>query len=428
MLDAKLVRENPLAVGEALQKRGDGWDVDTYLAVDEKRRALIAQVETLQARRNEASKSIGALMSQGLVDEADVAKVAVREINEGIDSLEGEMKQLDEEARLLLSTVPNIADASVPVGPDESFNVEVRRQGTPPTFDFEPKPHWDLGPELEIIDFERGVKLAESKFVVMGGDGARLERALINFMLDEHHKAGFKEWWPPSMTNSTSLYGTGNLPKFEDDLYRIAEKDLYMIPTAEVVLTNLHRDEVLEASTLPRRYCAFSQCFREEAGAAGRDTRGVIRLHQFDKVEMVKFARPEESMAELESMTRQAEHILERLGLAYRTIILCTGDMGFASMKTYDIEVWLPSYNDYKEISSCSNCGDFQARRANIKYRDPEKFKGSRFVHTLNGSGLAVGRTFAAILENYQRADGSVVVPEVLRSYLGGQELIEKPV
>jgi len=427
MLDAKFVRENPKAVQEAMRTRGDSWDVDTYIVVDEKRRVLIGKVEELQARRNEASKSIGALMSQGKSKEAEIAKAAVRDINDEIAEHETRMKRLDEKTRRLLSTAPNLPDESVPVGVDENCNVEVRRAGTPPTFDFEPKAHWDLGPELEIIDFERGVKLAQSKFVVLGGDGARLERALINFMLEEHHKAGFKEWWPPSMANSASLYGTGNLPKFEDDLYKIADQDLYMIPTAEVALTNLHRDEVLEASTLPRRYCAFSQCFREEAGAAGRDTRGVIRLHQFDKVEMVKFAKPDESMDELESMTRQAELILEKLGLAYRTIVLCTGDMGFASKKTYDIEVWLPSYEDYKEISSCSNCGDFQARRANIKFRDPENFKGSRFAHTLNGSGLAVGRTFAAILENYQQADGSVVIPEVLRPYMGGQDRIVKP-
>ena len=421
MLDAKFVREHPDDIRKAMQSRGDSWDVDAFLSLDEDRRELIGKVEELQARRNEASKSIGTLMASGKHDEAEAAKSAVREVNDQIAQFESHMKQLDADTREMLATAPNLPDESVPYGVDEHDNVEIRREGTPRIFDFEPKAHWDLGPDLAIIDFDRGVKLAQSKFVLLGGDGARLERALINFMLDEHAKAGFKEWWPPSMANSASLFGTGNLPKFADDLYKIENDDLYMIPTAEVVLTNLHRDEVLEAKTLPRRYTAFSQCFREEAGAAGRDTRGVIRLHQFDKVEMVKFSTPEQSMDELESMTHQAERILDLLGLPYRTIVLSTGDMGFASQKTYDIEVWMPSYDDYKEISSCSNCGDFQARRASIKYRDPEHFKGSRFVHTLNGSGLAIGRTFAAILENYQQADGSVEIPEVLRPYLGGQ-------
>jgi seryl-tRNA synthetase len=425
MLDAKFVRENPKDVAKAMRSRGDDWSVDTYLVVDEKRRNLIGKVETLQAKRNESSKSIGELMAQGKADEAEGAKCAVREINEEIAELETRLKRLDDQAKDLLATAPNIPHESVPFGKDENDNVEIKRDGTPRVFDFEDQAHWDLGPAHDIIDFDRGVKLAQSKFVLLGGDGARLERALINFMLDEHAKAGFKEWWPPSMANSASLFGTGNLPKFADDLYKIEGEDLYMIPTAEVVLTNVHRDEVLEAKDLPLRYTAFSQCFREEAGAAGRDTRGVIRVHQFDKVEMVKFATPEESMDELESMTRQAEHILELLGLPYRTIVLSTGDMGFASQKTYDIEVWMPSYNNYKEISSCSNCGDFQARRANIKYRDPENFKGSRFVHTLNGSGLAIGRTFAAIIENYQQPDGSIEIPEVLRPYMGGQTHIQ---
>ncbi|MCL2492164.1 MAG: serine--tRNA ligase [Coriobacteriia bacterium] len=427
MLDAKFIRDNPQVVAKAMQSRKDNWDVDTFMVLDEKRRKAIVKVEALQAQRNEASKSIGALMAQGKGDKAEIAKKAVRDINEEIGERENAMKRLEEETQRYLSLAPNIADESVPIGTDENDNVEVRRIGTPPTFDFEPQPHWDLGPALGIIDFDRGVKLAESKFVVLAGDGARLERALINFMLEEHHKIGFKEWAPPSLVNSESLFATGNLPKFADDLYRITDHDLYLIPTAEVPLTNLHRGEVLEGERLPLHYCAFSQCFREEAGSAGRDTRGMIRVHQFDKVEMVKFATPETSMDELESMTRQAEHILEELGLAYRTIVLCTGDMGFASAKTYDIEVWLPSYDDYKEISSCSNCRDFQTRRANIKYRDPAEFKGSRIVHSLNGSGLAVGRTLAAVIENYQQADGSVLIPEVLRPFMGGQERIVAP-
>ncbi|MDO8915899.1 MAG: serine--tRNA ligase, partial [Coriobacteriia bacterium] len=281
------------------------------------------------------------------------------------------------------------------------------------------KAHWDLGPELGIIDFERAVKLAKSRFVLMGGLGARLERAVINFMLDTHTARGYKEWWPPILANAETLTGTGQLPKFEDDLFKTVGEGLYLIPTAEVVLTNIHRDETLEAADLPLRYTAFTPCFREEAGAAGRDTRGMIRVHQFDKVELVKFSNPEGSMAELESMVVDAGNILELLGLPYRVIVLCTGDMGFSAAKTYDLEVWMPSYDGYKEISSCSNCLDFQARRASIRYRDPAAFKGSRLVHTLNGSGLAVGRTVAAIIENYQNADGSITVPDVLRPYMG---------
>ena len=294
------------------------------------------------------------------------------------------------------------------------------RWGTPREFDFEPKAHWDLGPELGIIDFERGVKLAKSRFVLLGGMGAKLERALINFMLDTHETAGYREWWPPALANADTLTGTGQLPKFEEDLFKTGE-GLYLIPTAEVQLTNIHRDEVLEAEQLPLFYTAYTPCFREEAGSAGRDTRGMIRVHQFDKVELVKFAKPEESMDALEGMVADACKILQLLELPYRVIVLCTGDMGFGAAKTYDIEVWLPSYGAYKEISSCSNCWDFQARRASIKYRSPGEFKGSRLVHTLNGSGLAVGRTLAAVLENYQRADGSVEIPEVLRPYVGGR-------
>ena len=322
-----------------------------------------------------------------------------------------------------MAGIPNIPDASVTYGADDSDNPEVRRWGTPRSFDFEAKAHWDLGPDLDIIDFERGVKIAGSRFYVLGGMGARLERALINFMVDTHAAVGFKEWWLPVVTNGATLFGTGQLPKFEEDLYHV-NPDLYLIPTAEVMLTNLHRDEVLDAADLPLWYTAFTPCFREEAGSAGRDTRGIIRVHEFDKVEMVKFAKPEESMDELESMTAEAERILQLLDLPYRVVTLCTGDIGFSACKTYDVEVWLPSYNAYKEISSCSNCWDFQARRANIKYRDPASFKGTRFVHTLNGSGLAVGRTMAAIIENYQNADGTITVPKALVPYMGGVEVI----
>jgi seryl-tRNA synthetase len=308
--------------------------------------------------------------------------------------------------------VPNAPDASVPVGADETENVEVRRWGTPREFDFEPKAHWDLGPELGIVDFERAVKLAGSRFVLMRGLGARLERALINLMVDTQVDAGYTEWWPPVLANEETLFGTGQLPKFEDDQFKTTD-GMYLIPTAEVALTNIHRDEILEADELPKRYTAYTPCFRREAGSAGRDTRGMIRVHQFDKVELVKLTRPEESMDALE--------ILE---LPYRVIELCTGDLGFSAAKTYDIEVWLPSYEDYKEISSCSDCKDFQARRASIRYRSPGEFKGTRLVHTLNGSGVAVGRCAAALIENYQEADGTITVPEALRPYMRGAERI----
>jgi seryl-tRNA synthetase len=420
MLDARFVRDNPDAVRQALAARRSTWDLDAFLALDEERRRLISEVEGLQANRNDSSKKIGVLMKEGRRDEAEVAKEDVRVINERISVLEAELETVELDTRELLMTVPNLPDASVPVGADETENVEVRRWGTPPEFDFEPLAHWDLGPQLGIIDFERAVKLAESRFVLLSGMGARLERALISFMLDTHTDNGYREWWPPALANAETLTGTGQLPKFEDDLYRTGE-GLYLIPTAEVQLTNIHREEVLEGDQLPLHYTAYTPCFREEAGSAGRDTRGMIRVHQFDKVELVKFAKPEESFDALEGMVADAESILQKLGLAYRTIVLCTGDMGFGAAKTYDIEVWLPSYGAYKEISSCSNCVDFQARRAGIKYRAQGEFKGSRFVHTLNGSGLAVGRTLAAVLENYQREDGTVAIPEALQPYVGGR-------
>lgn len=322
-----------------------------------------------------------------------------------------------------MSAIPNIPHESVPYGKDDSENKEVRKWGTPRSFDFDAKAHWDLGTQTHMIDFDRGVKLAGSRFYVLGGYGAQMERALINFFIDMHNEAGFKEWWPPVLTNYDSLFGTGQLPKFDEDLFHVSN-DLYLIPTAEVMLTNLHRDEVLDASQLPLKYTAFTPCFREEAGSAGRDTRGIIRVHEFDKVEMVKFAKPEDSMNQLESMVAEAEKCLQVLGLAYRVVSLCTGDIGFSACKCYDLEVWLPSYNNYKEISSCSNCWDFQARRANIKYRDPSEFKGTRYVHTLNGSGLAVGRCMAAIMENYQNADGSISVPEALQPYMRGLKTI----
>ncbi|MCL2403375.1 MAG: serine--tRNA ligase [Coriobacteriia bacterium] len=440
MLDAKFVRENPDAVRAAMKSRGSNWDVDEFLALDEKRRAIIPEVESLQAQRNAASKQIGALMKEGKRDAAEAAKAEVGTIKDTIADLDAQRSEIDAQVRHLLATAPNLPDASVTIGGGEEDNVELKRWGTPRDFaveGFEPQAHWDLGPALGIVDFERAVKLAESRFVVLSGAGAALNRALMNFMIDQHLNAGYKEWWLPVLANADTLFGSGNLPKFEDDLYKtktesdgnaleggVTAGQLYLTPTAETTLTSLHRDEVLEGKQLPLRYTAYTPCFREEAGSAGRDTRGMIRVHQFDKVEMVKLTRPEDSFEALEDMTQQGEKILELLGLPYRRIELCTGDMGFSSAKTYDIEAWLPSYNDYKEISSCSNCVDFQARRANLKYRDPENFKGSRYLHTLNGSGQAMGRCFAAIIENYQNADGSVTVPEVLRPYMRGLEVI----
>ncbi len=421
MLDMKFVRENPDAVDTAMANRQTSWDREKFFKLDDERRAVIGEVEELQATRNAESKKIGALMKEGKKDEAEAAKEAVREVNEKIDGLAERRAALEAEQYDFMAHLPNIPYEATPVGVDETENPEVRRWGTPRDFEaegFEDKPHWDLGTDLGIMDFERGNKLSGSRFTVLGGAGARLERALINYFVDTHTSRGFKEWWPPIVVKRQTMFGTGQLPKFEDDAYHVSG-DNFLIPTAEVVLTNLHAEEVLEGADLPLRYTAFTPCFREEAGSAGRDTRGIIRQHEFDKVEMVKFAKPEESDAELESMTAEAEYLLQQLGLPYRVIKLCTGDLGFSARQTYDIEVWLPSYKAYKEISSCSNCGDFQARRANIKYRDPENFKGSRFVHTLNGSGLPAGRAMAAILENYQNADGSVTVPEVLRPYMG---------
>ena len=424
MLDIKFVRENPDLVDKACESRQNAhWDREKFFELDEERRSVIAEVESLQAERNAVSKQIGLLMREGKKEEAEAAKEQVAANKDRIAELDQRRGEVEEELTALVAAIPNIPDASVPYGKDDSDNPEVRKWGEPTQFDFEPKAHWDLGPELGMIDFDRGVKLAGTRFYLLGGMGARMERALINFMIDTHNQAGFKEWWPPVITNQDSLFGTGQLPKFEEDLYHV-QPDLYLIPTAEVQLTNIHRDEILDASQLPLLYTAFTPCFREEAGSAGRDTRGIIRVHQFDKVEMVKFAKPEDSMNQLESMVQEAEKILQLLGLPYHVVTLCTGDIGFSACKCYDIEVWLPSYNAYKEISSCSNCWDFQARRANIRYKDPAEFKGTRLFHTLNGSGLAVGRTMAAIMENYQNADGSVTVPEALRPYMGGIEVI----
>ncbi len=426
MLDLRYVRENLDDVARAMENRNAHFDAQRFTELDEMRRSAISEEESLQAQRNKTSKEIGALMKQGDKEKAEAAKEEVRAINEKLAQASERRAQADSALQELLLATPNMPDATTPIGKDENDNPEVRRWGTPRDFaaeGIEMKPHWDLGTDLGIIDFDRAVKLAGSRFILLGGLGARLERALINFMANTHVDRGYKEWWPPAMANATTLTGTGQLPKFEDDLFKTRE-GMYLIPTAEVQLTNIHAGEVLEASDLPMKYCAYTPCFREEAGSAGRDTRGLIRVHQFDKVEMVKFAKPEESFDDLETMVQDAENILQLLGLPYRVISLCTGDIGFSSAKTYDLEVWLPSYNGYKEISSCSDCVDFQARRANIRYRDPESFKGTRFVHTLNGSGLAVGRTMAAVMENYQQADGTIKVPDVLVPYMGGVEVI----
>ena len=425
MLDIRFVRENQEAVATAMANRNFPWDADRFAELDEARRSAIVEEEALQAQRNSLSKEIGAMMRDGKKEEAEQAKEQVRQINEQLEGISARREEDEEALHQIMMCTPNIPHESVPVGADEDENVEVRRWGTPRTFDFESKAHWELGADLGIIDSERGVKLSGSRFVVLGGLGARLERAIINFMADTHTENGFTEWWLPSLVNRETMTGTGQLPKFEEDLFKTKDEGYYLSPTAEVPMTNLHAGEVIDGDDLPLRYTAFTNCFREEAGSAGRDTRGLIRLHQFDKVEMVKFAKPEQAYDELESMTEEAELILQKLNLPYRVITLCTGDMGFSAAKTYDLEVWLPSYNAYKEISSCSCCGDFQARRANIRYRDPKEFKGSRYLYTLNGSGLAVGRTMAAIIENYQNEDGTITVPDVLVPYMGGVKVIE---
>lgn len=426
MLDIKFVRENLDEVTKAMKDRRATWDADKFLQLDEARRAAIQEEEALQAKRNIASKEIGKLMAAGKHEEAESAKAEVSKLKTQLEEAGTRRDEVDANLRDMMLRVPNMPDASTPVGADENDNPEVRRWGTPRNFEsegFEPKPHWDLGSELGIIDFERGVKLAQSRFYLLGGQGARLERSLINFMANTHVSRGYKEWWCPALANANTLLGTSQLPKFEDDLFKTTT-GLYLIPTAEVQLTNIHANEVLDASQLPLKYCAFTPCFREEAGSAGRDTRGIIRVHQFSKVEMVKYAKPEESFDDLETMVEDAENILQQLELPYRVISLCTGDMGFSAAKTYDLEVWLPSYSGYKEISSCSCCTDFQARRANIKYKDPENFKGTRYVYTLNGSGLAVGRTMAAIIENCQRPDGTIAVPKVLVPYMGCDTIV----
>jgi seryl-tRNA synthetase len=416
MYDLAFFRSNLDAIAKRLADRGFALDVEAFRKLDAERRAALSESESLKARRNAETQEIGKLKRAG--QDTSERQQKIREMADRMAALDQKAEALDAEFRQLLAGVPNTPHESVPAGRVSENNVEVRRSGQPPSFSFTPKAHWDLGPELGILDFDRAAKITGARFAVYWGLGARMERALISFMLDvhtQHH--GYTEVLPPFMVNSASMYGTGQLPKFAADLFKLENTDFWLVPTAEVPVTNLHRDETLDWDKLPLKYCAYTPCFRSEAGSYGRDVRGIIRQHQFQKVELVKFARPENSYNELESLTRDAEDILQRLGLAYRTVVLCTGDMGASSAKTYDIEVWLPGLNEYKEISSCSNFEAYQARRASIRSKSG---KGKAdYIHTLNGSGLAVGRTWLAILENYQQADGSVIVPEALRPYMG---------
>jgi seryl-tRNA synthetase len=429
MLDLNFVRDNFAHVEEKLRQRGmnPAELLKDFVAIDGERRVVIASTETLQARRNHESEEIAKLKKNG--QDASAQIEATKEIRGLIQGLEKKVAEQEARLRDLLTSIPNLPHASVPVGKSAEDNVEARRWGTPPQFDFKPKPHWELGEELGVLDLERAAKITGARFAVYWALGARLERALANFMLDLHTgEHGYTEVLPPYLVNSESMYGTGQLPKFESDLFKVphGEKDLWLIPTAEVPVTNLYRDEVLDAAKLPVSLTAYTPCFRSEAGSYGKDVRGIIRQHQFQKVELVKFARPDTSYDELEKLTRHAETVLQKLGLHYRVMTLCTADMGFSAAKTYDIEVWLPGQNLFREISSCSNFETFQARRANIRYR-PEGKSKTEFLHTLNGSALAVGRTWLAVLENYQQADGSVRIPEVLQSYMGTDHIPAAP-
>ncbi|MFN0124470.1 MAG: serine--tRNA ligase [Blastocatellia bacterium] len=428
MLDVHFVRENFDQVLQQLSARNfDPAQLDDFRRLDSERRSLVPQRDEQNAASNRISKEVGALMREGRKDEAETQKAASRQAGEKARELDARISQIEEELRVILTRVPNLPHESVPAGKDEHANLEVRRHGAPRDFaaeGFDPKDHVDLGHALGILDQERAARMTGTRFSVLRGPGARLERALINFMLDLHTREhGYREMLPPFIVNADSLFGTGQLPKFEQDLFKLTdERNYYLVPTAEVPLTNLHREEILPEKDLPISYTAYTPCFRSEAGSYGRDTRGLIRQHQFDKVELVKITRPEDSDEALEQLTRHAETVLERLGLPYRTMTLCTGDMGFSAAKTYDIEVWLPSQNTYREISSCSNCDAFQARRAQIRFKREGKSK-TEFAHTLNGSGLAVGRTWLAILENYQQKDGTVRIPDALVPYFGASEI-----
>lgn len=428
MLDLKFVRENLDKVEKMLLNRHMNFDFSTFKELDVKRRTLIKKIESLRAEKNNLSQEIGSKKKQGIKDEeVQDLKLKVSKITYEIKEMENELSAIEESHKSMLLNIPNLPHTTVPIGKSSDDNVELRRWGQPKNFNFQPKAHWELGESLDIIDFHRAAKLTGARFSILKGFGARLERAIINFMLDLHtERHGYTEMLPPFIVNKDSMTGTGQLPKFAEDLFKLENWDYYLIPTAEVPVTNYFRDEILSEDKLPIYFTAYTPCFRAEAGSYGKDTKGLIRQHQFDKVELVKFVHPNKSYEELEKLTNDAETILQMLELPYRVVALCTGDLGFSSAKTYDLEVFLPSYNGYKEISSCSNFEDFQARRMNIKYR----IKGSNktaYIHTLNGSGLAVGRTLAAILENYQNEDGTVTIPNVLRKYLDGMEII-KPI
>ncbi|MGI5911958.1 MAG: serine--tRNA ligase [Syntrophomonadaceae bacterium] len=424
MLDARKIRANPQAVARELEKRKLKGIFDKFLILDEKRRSLLGQVEELKNFRNTSSQSVGKMKKEGL-DPSELME-KVRLAGQEIKEMDEEIKGIEQEIDKILLNIPNLPHESVPVGADDNANVEIRRWGKPRKFDFEPLAHWDIGPQLDILDFERAAKLSGARFTIYKGMGARLERAVINFFLDIHTREhGYQEIIPPFMVSAECMLGTGQLPKFAEDMFKIQGQEMYLIPTAEVPLTNIYRGEIIEGKDLPKYLTAYTPCFRAEAGSHGRDTRGIIRQHQFNKVELVKIVTPDSSYEELEKLTTNAEKVLQLLGLPYRVMLLSTGDMGFSAAKTYDLEVWMPGYNDYKEISSCSNCEDFQARRANIRFRPGPKEK-LQYVHTLNGSGVAVGRTVAAIIENYQQNDGAVVVPEILRPYMGGIEVIKR--
>lgn len=423
MLDRRFLRNNFEEIMKRLEKRGEDLsELNHFGALDERRREIIAEVERLKAKRNETSKQISVMKREK--KDATAVIDEMQKVSKAIKEFDAELNDIEEKLDYVMLSIPNIPHESVPVGEDEEDNVEVRNWGEKPTFSFEPKAHWDIATDLNIVDFERAAKVAGSRFVFYKGLGARLERALMNLMMDVHaDEHGYNEMIPPYIVNRTSMTGTGQLPKFEEDAFLIEEEDYFLIPTAEVPVTNYHRDEILKETELPKKYVAYSACFRSEAGSAGRDTRGLIRQHQFNKVELVQFVKPENSYDSLETLTREAEKILQLLKLPYRVMSMCTGDLGFTAAKKYDIEVWIPAQNTYREISSCSNFESFQARRAGIRYR---KEDGKiEYVHTLNGSGLAIGRTVTAIIENYQQEDGSVVIPEVLRPYMGGVEVIK---
>ena len=417
MLDIRVIRENPEKINELLKRRNPELSIDKVIEIDVERRKIQTEADELRAFRKSESQKIGEMKKRG--ENTDAIQEEVRALGDKIKVLEEKQVELDETQRNLLLHIPNVPDETTPIGTSEDDNVEIHRKGEPTKFNFEHKAHWDIAEEKGLVDFERGVKISQSRFVMNRGKGARLERAIIEFFLDLHTlEHGYEEIMPPLMANSATMTGTGQLPKFAEDMYKCEEEDLYLIPTAEVPVTNIYSGEILSEDDLPKYMTAYTPCFRREAGSAGKDTRGLIRVHQFNKVEMVKLTTPEQSPEEHEKLTQNAERCLELLGLPYRRIALCSADIGFSAAKCFDLEVWMPSYNAYKEISSCSNFGDYQARRANIRYRDKETGK-TRFVHTINGSGLAVGRTFAAILENFQQEDGTVIIPEVLRKYTG---------